>query len=115
MDYNELFTLVAESPDEWFFTPLNASWWVVIPTELIKGDQPLTDYLPSSITPHLNKLTGDVNLNNLFTDIYTPDSEKHPINVDCVMLLNGSQDTYCLFGSSVSVYENGEITQFLTS
>lgn len=114
MDYETLFATVVESPDEWYFTPINASWWIVLPTELIKGNQESTQYLPSSIQPYLSKFTGDVDLRLLLGDIYTAESQEQPVNLDCVMLLNGKQDSYCLFGSAVTLYENGTVTQFST-
>jgi len=113
MNYNDMFQQVAQQPDEWLLFPLNAHWWIVLPTEIIKGKQEPIEYLPSTIRPHLDKFTGDVDLYPLLDDIYTTDSEKHPIDLSCVMLLNGKQDSYCLFGSIVTLYQEGKISQFL--
>lgn len=112
MKFNELFDLVESSPNLWQMYPVNSFWWIIIPTEMIKGNTPPVNYLPKYFTKYLSQLNNTESLVRSFNQNFREISSTSKVPTDCVMLASGKTNSYVTFGSTMNVSINDELKRF---
>lgn len=112
--FKEVCRELENNPKDWYLLNINSFIMAAIPMNIIKGNQPVSYYIPAYLYHPIKDLKLEDSFNDLAASLYGDVvTLPEPISLNDLVILNSYTESYWLLGSYPTILEGSCISQYL--